>query len=350
MAPEDSAMAIPRQDRIERRSLAVGVRRRNFIALVGGAVVTWPLTAAAQQQAMPIVGFLGARSPEDAADILAAFRRGLSEAGYVERQNVIVEYRWAENHYDRLPGLAADFVRRKVMVIAAAGTSAALAAKAATAVIPIVFETAGDPGTLGLVASLNRPGGNITGVTQLSSELVAKRLGLLHDLIPTAKTIGLLVNPKDTRAETQSRDMQEAVHALGLQIHVLNASTEGEIDAALARLVQAQAGALIVGSSPFFIARREQLVALAARHRVPAVYQYRLFVTVGGLMSYGGTLTESYRLAGIYTGRVLKGEKPADLPVARATKFEFVINLKTANALGLTIPPGVLAVADEVIE
>jgi putative ABC transport system substrate-binding protein len=279
-----------------------------------------------------------------------AFRQGLSETGYIEDQNITIEYRWAEDHYDRLPGLAADLVRRKVTVIAAAGTPAALAAKAATAVIPIVFETAGDPGTLGLVASLNRPGGNVTGVTQLSSELVAKRLGLLHDLIPTAKIIGLLVNPKDPRAETQSRDMQEAAHALGLQIHILNASTEGEIDAAFAGLVQVQAGALIVGTGTFFNARREQLVALAARHRVPAIYQYRHFVAVGGLISYGPSLTDSYRLAGIYTGRVLKGEKPADLPVARPTKFELVINLKTANALGLTIPPGVLAIADEVVE
>ncbi len=326
------------------------MRRREFIALAGGAAA-WPLVARAQQPAMPMVGYMhGGMRDYETLRHADAFREGLSETGYIENQNITIEYRWAEDHYDRLPGLAADLVRRKVTVIAAAGTPAALAAKAATAVIPIVFETAGDPGTLGLVASLNRPGGNITGVTQLSSELVAKRLGLLHDLIPTAKIIGLLVNQKDPRAETQSRDMQEAAQALGLQIHILNASTEGEIDAAFAGLVQVQAGALIVGTGTFFNARREQLVALAARHRVPAIYQYRLFVTVGGLMSYGPSLTDSYRLAGVYTGRVLKGEKPADLPVARPTKFELVINLKTANALGLTIAPGVLAIADEVIE
>ncbi len=327
------------------------MRRREFIALLGGAGVAWPLAARAQQPALPMFGYMhGGTRDYETLRHADAFRQGLRETGYIEDQNITIEYRWAEDHDDRLPGLAADLVRRKVTVIAAAGTPAALAAKAATAVIPIVFETAGDPGTLGLVASLNRPGGNITGVTQLSSELVAKRLGLLHDLIPTAKIIGLLVNPKDPRVGTQSRDMQEAAHALGLQIHILNASTEGEIDAAFAGLVQVQAGALIVGTGTFFNARREQLVALAARHRVPAIYQYRLFVTVGGLMSYGPSLTDSYRLAGVYTGRVLKGEKPADLPVARPTKFELVINLKTANALGLTIPPGVLAIADEVIE
>ncbi len=328
------------------------MRRREFIALLGGAAAAWPLVARAQQPALPVIGYLNNGTRDGYATLrdADAFRQGLNESGYIEDQNITIEYRWAEGHDDRLPGLVADLVRRKVTVLAATGTPTALAAKAATAVIPIVFETAGDPVTLGLVASLNRPGGNVTGVTQLSSELVPKRLGLLHDLIPTAKIIGLLVNPKDPRAETQSRDMQEAAHALGLQIHILNASTEAEIDAAFAGLVQVQAGALIVGTGTFFNARREQLAALAARHRVPAVYQYRLFVTIGGLMSYGPSLTESYRLAGIYTGRVLKGEKPADLPVARATKFELVINLKTANALGLTIPPGVLAIADEVIE
>jgi len=327
------------------------MKRREFVLLIGGAAVVWPFAGRAQQPALPTIGYMhGGTRDYETLRHADAFRQGLSETGYIEDQNITIEYRWAEDHDDRLPGLAADLVRRKVTVIAAAGTPAALAAKAATTVIPIVFETAGDPGTLGLVASLNRPGGNITGVTQLSSELVAKRLGLLHDLIPTAKIIGLLVNPKDPRVGTQSSDMQEAAHALGLQIHILNAGSEGEIDAAFAGLVQLQAGALIVGTGTFFNARREQLAALAARHRVPAIYQYRLFVTAGGLMSYGPSLTDSYRLAGVYTGRVLKGEKPADLPVARPTKFELVINLKTANALGLTIPPGVLAIADEVIE
>jgi len=327
------------------------MKRREFIALAGGAVVAWPLVARAQQPAMPMVGYMhGGTRDYETLRHADAFRQGLSETGYIEDQNIAIEYRWAEDHYDRLPGLAADLVRLKVTVIAAAGTPAALAAKAATAVIPIVFETAGDPVTLGLVASLNQPGRNVTGVTQLNSELVPKRLGLLHDLIPTAKIIGLLVNQKDPRAETQSSDMQEAARALGLQIHILNASTEAEIDTAFASLVQLRAGALIVGTGNFFTTRREQLAALAARHRVPAIYQYGHFVAAGGLMSYGASLTEAYRLAGIYTGRILKGDKPADLPVARPTKFELVINLKTASALGLTIPPGVLAIADEVIE
>jgi len=326
------------------------MRRREFIALAGGAAA-WPLVARAQQPALPMVGYMhGGTRGEPALRNTDAFRQGLRETGYIEHQNITIEYRWAEDHYDRLPGLAADLVRLKVTVIAAAGTPAALAAKAATAVIPIVFETAGDPVTLGLVASLNQPGRNVTGVTQLNSELVPKRLGLLHDLIPTAKIIGLLVNQKDPRAETQSSDMQEAARALGLQIHILNASTEAEIDTAFASLVQLRAGALIVGTGNFFTTRREQLAALAARHRVPAIYQYGHFVAAGGLMSYGASLTEAYRLAGIYTGRILKGDKPADLPVARPTKFELVINLKTASALGLTIPPGVLAIADEVIE
>jgi putative ABC transport system substrate-binding protein len=317
--------------------------------LLGGAA-TWPLAARAQQSAMPVVGFIRASTPEGGAEPLAAFRQGLGETGYLEKQNVTIEYRWAQGQYDRLPALAADLVRRKVAVIAATTTPAALAAKAATASIPIIFETAGDPITLGLVASLSRPGGNVTGVTQLSSELVSKRLGLLHDLIPTAKIIASLVESRDPRAETQSRDMQQAAHALGLQIHILNANTEGEIDTAFAALVQLRAGALIVGTGQLFRKRSEQLLALAVRHAVPAIYQYRDATAAGGLISYGASLTDAYRQAGVYTGRILKGERPADLPVLQPIKFELVINLNTAKALGLTIPPGVLAIADEVIE
>jgi len=326
--------------------------RRDFIALLGGVAAAWTPVARAQQSAMPVIGYMngGTRDEYSALQNADAFRRGLSETGYTEGQNITVEYRWANGQYNQLPAFAADLVSRKVTAIAATGTPAALAAKAATAVIPIVFETAGDPVKLGLVASLNRPGRNATGVTQLNAALVPKRLGLLHDLVPAATIIGLFVDPKFPGAETQSRDTQEAARAVGLQIHILNASTEGEIDQAFADLIEFRAGALIVGSGNFFITRREQLAALASRHKVPAIYQYRLFVAAGGLMSYGASLTDAYRLAGIYTGRVLKGEKPADLPVARPTKFELIINLKTANALGLTIPPGVLAIADEVIE
>ena len=326
------------------------MQRREFITLIGSAVAAWPLAARAQQPVTPLIGFMNGGSPDAFTRLSAAFRQGLGETGYIEHKNIAIEYRWADGKYDQLPAMAADLLRRRVIVIAATSTPAALAAKAATTTIPVVFETAGDPVTLGLVASLNRPGGNVTGITQLSSELVAKRLGLLHDLLPAVTIISALVNPTDPRAESQTRDLQKAASALGLQIHVLNTSTDGELDKAFADLIQLRAGAVIVGTGEFFNRRSEQIVALAAQQGMPAMYQYRHFADVGGLISYGPSLTDAYRQAGVYTGRILKGEKPADLPVLRATKFELVINLKTAKALGLTIPSGVFSIADDVIE
>jgi putative ABC transport system substrate-binding protein len=326
------------------------MKRREFITLVGGAAAAWPLTVRAQQTAMPVVGFINVGTSDKDHYLRVAFQKGLSETGYIAGQNVMIEYRWAEGQSDRLPALAADLVQRRVNVIAATSTQAALAAKSATANIPIVFETAGDPVTLGLVTSLNRPGRNVTGITQLTSELMSKRLGLLHDLIPTATILAFLVNPSDPRTETQTKKMQDAAQKLGLQIHVLHAGTEDEIGTALAMLPQLKAGALLVGTGELFRRRPERLAALASQHGVPAIYQYREYALAGGLISYGTSITDAYRLAGVYTGRVLKGEKPADLPVMRPTKFELVINLKTAKTLGLAIPSGVLAIADEVIE
>jgi putative ABC transport system substrate-binding protein len=325
------------------------IRRREFITLLGGATAAWPLVARAQQAVMPVIGFLNGASQEGYALYAAAFRQGLKEAGYVEGENATIEYRWAEGHYDRLPALAADLVARKVAVIAATSTPAAQAAKAATATVPIVFTTGGDPIKLGLVASLNRPGGNVTGVSSLINELGSKRLGLLRELVPSITLIATLINPNFPDAENQLRDVEAAARALGLQHTVLKASSEREIDTAFATMAQ-QSGALDVNVDPFFLAHRDQIVALAARYAIPAIYPVRDFAVAGGLMSYGTDFADSYRQAGIYTGRVVRGEKPADLPVQRSTKFEFVINFKTAKALSLAVPNSMQLLADEQIE
>jgi putative ABC transport system substrate-binding protein len=326
------------------------MRRRKFIRLMGGAAVAWPLAARAQQPRMPVVGFLGTRASGEDPQLLTAFRSGLKEIGYVEGQNVVMEYRFAENQYDRLPALAADLVRRQVAVIVANGP-AAKAAKEATPTIPIAFVAGFDPVEVGLVASMSRPGGNITGVSILDVELGPKRLQLLHELAPTATIIAALVNPTDpARAETTSKELQAAAHTLGLQLHVLHASTDRDFDTVFARLVELRAGGLVIGGEPFFNSRSEQLGALTIRHAMPTIYQLRAFAAAGGLVSYGGSLTDAYRLVGIYTGRILKGEKPADLPVQQSTKVEMVINLKTAKLFGLTVPQSLLGRADEVIE
>jgi putative ABC transport system substrate-binding protein len=327
------------------------MKRRSLIALFGGVAIAWPLAARAQRKAMPVIGFLSARSPGEAASLVAAFRRGLSEIGYVEGQNVAIEYRWAEGRYDRLPAMAADLVGRKVDLIATSGgPSSAQAAKIATATIPITFVLGTDPVELGLVASLARPGGNLTGVSMLMTELNAKRLELLSELVPQARVIALLVNPNYPGAEGIVREMQEAARATGVQVLNLKARTEGEIDAAFTTLIQRHVDALVVGNDPFFDNRTEQFVALASRHAVPAIYDQREFPDSGGLMSYGTSLSAVYRQLGISAGNILNGAKPADLPVEQPTKFELVINLKTAKALGLTVPQSLLQRADEVIE
>jgi putative ABC transport system substrate-binding protein len=325
------------------------MRRREFITLIGGAAATWPLAARAEQPALPVIGFLNGGSAWEYAHAAAAFRQGLSETGYVEGHNVLVEYRWAEGHYERLPELAADLVRRQVTVIAA-NTQAVPAAKAATTTIPIVFATSADPVAAGFVASLNRPGGNVTGVSSLSVEIGPKRVQLLHEMVPAATVMAVLINPNNPNAEAQSKAMQAAARDIRLQLHVLHATTERDFDTAFATLVQLRASALVIGADVFLINRSEQLAALALRHTVPAIFLYREFVAAGGLMSYGGSATDSFRLSGVYAGRILKGEKPADLPVLQATKFQLIINLKTAKALGLTVPLPLLGHADEAIE
>ena len=324
------------------------MRRRDFFRIIAGSAAAWPLIARAQQSTMPVIGFLSTSSAD--ASRIAAFRQGLAQAGYVEGQNVTIEYRWAEDRSERLPSLAADLVHRQVAVIAAPTTPAALAAKAATTTIPIVFTSIGDPVQLHLVTSLSRPGGNVTGVTQTNVEITPKRLQLLHELVPAASIMGLLVNPTNPFVETETKELQVAARSLGLELHVLNASTERDFDGVFAELVQLQAGGLVITGDALFNTWTEQLAALALRHAVPTVYQSRKFATAGGLLSYGTDFTETYRLAGNYTGRVLKGDKPADLPVQQATKVEFYINLKTAKALGVSIPLPLSGRANELME
>src|SRR3954454_21012223 len=327
------------------------MRRREFIFAVGGAAATaWPLAARAQP-AIPVIGCLNSLAAAPIAHLLAAFRQGLSETGYIEDQNVKIEYRLAEGHYDRLPSLAADLVNRQVSVIATGGgTVSALAAKASTTTIPVVFISDSDPVKLGLVASINRPGGNVTGIHQLTAGLEAKRFELLHELVPAATRIAVLLNPNYSDFEAQIGEVQEAARSLGLQAHILKASDERDFDAAFSTVKDQRAGGLLVASDPFFFSRRSQIVALAAHHAVPAIYQFKEFADVGGLMSYGTRITDSYRQVGVYSGQILKGTKPTELPVVQSSKFEFVINLKTAKSVGVTISWGLLVQADEVIE
>jgi putative ABC transport system substrate-binding protein len=327
------------------------VKRRDFIALLGGAAAAWPLAARAQQPVMPVIGFLDPRSPDGMTERRRGFREGLKDTGYVERENVAIEYRWAENQFDRLPELAAELVRRQVTVIAATTTAVAFVAKAATSTIPIVFSVGEDPVRLGLVASLARPGGNLTGINIFSGELTAKRLELLREMVPGAARIAVLVNPANaTSTETTLRDVQPAASAMGLQIQVLNASASREIDAAFATFVRERPDAVFVGLDVFLNSRRAQLVNLASRHAVPAAFPNRDFAEIGGLMSYGTNIVDAFRQIGVYTGRILKGAKPAELPVVQSTKFELVINASTARMLGLTVPQTLVVAADEVIE
>ena len=325
------------------------IRRREFITLLGSAAA-WPFAARAQQAAIPVVGFLSTRGAADSENPVAAFHGGMKEVGFVEGENVSVEYHWAGSQSDRLQELVADMVRARVSVIAAIGPPAAVAAKAVTGTIPIVFTVGSDPVKIGLVASLGRPGGNATGINIFNAELGAKRLGLLHDLMPASSVVALLVNPSFPNVASYVSEVEAAARVVRQQTHVLNASNEGEIDAAFETISQIHADALLVAADPFFTGKRDQIVALAARHAIPAIYEAREFAAAGGLMSYGTSLTEAYRLAGVYVGRILKGERPSDLPVVQPTKFDLVINVKTARALGLTFPPALLALADEVIE
>ena len=331
--------------------MTVTIGRREMLTALGAVAAAWPLAARAQQTAMPVIGYLSARSRDDTSHLIAAFQRGLAENGYVDGQNVTIDYRFALGEYDRLPAMAMDFARRPVAVIASTGGEpAAFAAKAASSTIPIVFTAGGDPVKQGLVASFNRPGGNATGIVLLTNQLEPKRLGLVRELVPRANTVGFLLNPSFPASESQLSDIHEAARAMNLPISVLRANTDHEIDAAFEIVTQQRIPALAVAASPFFDTRRDKLVALAARHTVPTIFHFREFVDAGGLMSYGIDFSDAYRLVGVYTGRVLKGAKPGDLPVMQATKFAFVINLKTAKALGLTIPGDVLSIADEVIE
>ena len=342
--PEERATTV-------KRRRADPMRRREFITIFAGVAGMWRLDARAQQSAVPVIGFLSSASAKAYAGRVAGFRKGLNESGYIDDQNVAIEFRWAQGQYDRLPEFAADLVQRKVAVIVSSGGDvAALAAKAATSSIPIVTVSGSDPVKAGLVASFNRPGGNVTGASFVATELETKRLEILHDVVPTAAVIGVLINPTNPAAESRSKDLEVAARTLERNIHIVSASNESDLETAFATSIQQKAGALLVSTDSFFTSQRDRLVALAARHALPTIYPWREFVEAGGLVSYGPSINEVYREVGIYTSRILKGEKPADLPFLRPTKFELVINLKTATALGLTIPPLTLARADEMIE